>query len=320
MDHNTMVFGYAGYFKAEAYNPDTGERRLLQDWKKNLITNGGMDRLTNGGTGSFYNTLRVGSGSTTPAFTDTALVAHVASVAGATPTYTEAVPTDPAPYVKAVIVYTFAVGAAAGNLTELGLAPALNLAGNPLTTRALFQDSGGNPTTITVASDEQLVVTYELRCYLPATPAVAVLTNPADGVNYTISVLPARIGINMGFNSMLASGVSMGNIGGTASGQVYYGAAAGSLGGLNGVPTGTSATAVYSASEAAYVAGTYYKDISLTFGLTSANYAQIGGFSGSTASSAYYAPCIWQWTISPKVDKTNVQNLRFTFRMAVARA
>lgn len=55
--------------------------------------------------------------------------------------------------------FTFTLGAVSGNLTELGLA---NYSG-VLFTRALFKDSLGNPTTLTVTASDQLVVDYTLE-------------------------------------------------------------------------------------------------------------------------------------------------------------
>ena len=65
-----------GFYLIEAVNKDTGEKRIAADWFPNLITDAGLNRM---GSGQFLTTCMVGSGQTTPQFTDTSLVAQVAS-------------------------------------------------------------------------------------------------------------------------------------------------------------------------------------------------------------------------------------------------
>jgi hypothetical protein len=72
--------------------------------------------------------------------------------------------------------WQYGTGVASGNLTEVGVYP-----GNPgggavapyyaghLFSRALILDTNGNPTAITVLSDEILTVTWQLRFYLDLT-------------------------------------------------------------------------------------------------------------------------------------------------------
>ena len=126
---------------------------------KNLITNAGLDYV-NG-----YSTIndctdycKVGTGSTPPAVTDTDLAAKT-GIASPQGSQTNSVQKTTLPYYSQhVRVFTFAVGAVSGNLTEIGF---FNYASSgTMWSRALIKDSGGNPTTLTLLATEQLRVTY----------------------------------------------------------------------------------------------------------------------------------------------------------------
>lgn len=141
-----------------------GSIREQTHWMKNLILNDGLNRIGAGGIGLFC---RVGSGSTAPSVTDGGLQTVVASTStvisdtqGVQPTTP---PTLPA-YRWLRRTYRFGEGVAAGNLSEVGIGWDTGMF-----SRALILDPGGNPTTITVLSNEFLDVTYEARCYYPQT-------------------------------------------------------------------------------------------------------------------------------------------------------
>lgn len=320
MELPSIKHGVAGYFKAHAFRPSDGRIRELAPWQKNLITNNGMNRLAgNLETGQFYNTLAVGSGTTAPSFTDVALVAQVAQTTNAgAPDNTNADVGVPEPYVMATKIYTFGIGAAAGNLTELGLRGSNNLSA-PLFTRALFRDASGTPTTIVVQPDEQLIVTYQLRVYIPTAKSTATVVNPGNGVSYTIEMLPTGVGARAGVSLMMAGGMFFG-IASQTNQWVYSGATSGTLGSIANEPSGTRNVAAATATGLTYVPDSYQRDFTITWGLTAANFADIGGFALSSASSQNVNPIAWQWTVSPKITKTADQTLSFTFRLILVRA
>lgn len=312
--------GVSGVFKAHAFRPSDGRIREFGEWQDNLITNGGMNKLAGGvGSGSFMSAVRVGSGSTAPAFTDTALVAHVASVAADTAVVSiNAVAADAAPFMGAQMTYTFPVGAAAGNLTELGLAGNTSLSGYPLYTRALFKDGSGNPVTIVVGADEQLVITYILRLYIPKVSSSAVLLNAGNSTNYTITMLPMEIDSDNGMSTFVSAGMYSSAVG-AVNAPIFYGALSGTLGPIDGTPPGTVTNPIMSMTPAAYVPDSYRRDVTYMYALTQANFSDIGTFVHSNNSQGYYAPVRWQWTVSPKITKTNLQTLSFTHRFTLAR-
>ncbi len=165
----------AGWFKIEATRPD-GTRRVLADWFPNLILNGGLDRM--GENADYLNWCQVGSGSTAPVATQTALVNRIAGTDVRQANVNGAQASAPY-YGWYRRTFRFARGVAAGNLSEVGVGWAST---GSLFSRALILDGGGNPTTITVLSDEVLDVTYELRRY----PGTVDLTGTVvlDGVTH----------------------------------------------------------------------------------------------------------------------------------------
>ena len=174
--------GLEGYFTLKVIRPDGTVRKSLTF--KNLILNAGLNRM---GTGSIVNAVQVGSGSTAPVVTDTALQSYVAG------TYTlrgnEYGYQSSTPYFGWTrVTYRFAEGDAAGNLSEVGVG--WDISGS-LFSRALIVDSLGAPTTITVLSDEVLDVTYELRLYPPLTDATFDIT--ISGVTYACVLRPGLV-------------------------------------------------------------------------------------------------------------------------------
>jgi|SRR5690554_478906 len=91
-------------------------------------------------------------------------------------------------YISTSFVFTFGVGTTTGNVSEIGVGPNSN--GTNLTSKALVRDEMGNPTTVTVLSDEQLRVTYEARMYIDTADVVQVF----DGT--TVTIRPANLGIS----------------------------------------------------------------------------------------------------------------------------
>ncbi len=172
---NTII---EGSFSVQVFR--NGKERLSLPRTKNLITRGGMNLLA-----IFGDTLHVGTGGTTPTFADTSLEAFlVASNESNWSTNTPILTgTD---YLKeSQNTYTFNVGAVVGNISELGVA--VNDSQVPdIQTRALFKDGIGDPTTITVTVDDQLVVTYFVKKTISMIPVVTSILADVDGVPTTI--------------------------------------------------------------------------------------------------------------------------------------
>lgn len=298
MEHDmttTFTAGVAGRYKFIAHKPD-GSSRDLTDWFDNLITDGGLERM---GTGGTTEKCRVGSGNTTPNNTDTALVAQVAEAD--IYSYTEGADTDTNLYAWRRIVYRFAVGAAAGNLSEVGV----GWAGGALFSRALIKDGVGNPTTITVLSDEILDVVYELRMYRPTSDLSANID--IAGVTYACTVRPANFS-NWRCTELTQFG-AMGN--GNLLVQGWGSDAA--LGAVTGQPTGTMVMGgVYATNDGAYIGGSKQRKLKVIASISDAT-SPIKALTFRTALGLY------QMLVNPVIPKNNTNKLTLYYTLAWAR-
>ena len=156
---------------------------------KNLITNSGMEMLAS--SDRFPSFLRVGAGSAEPRPTDTALASQLASKSGAVTNAQGQNVEEGYAFMRAQ--WLFPEGAVVGNVSELGIAS--NASSGPLFNRALIRDVNGQPTSITVLSDEQLRVVWEYRVYWPKTDSVVKVVNEADESEvYTCTARPIFAG------------------------------------------------------------------------------------------------------------------------------
>lgn len=290
----------AGKFRLEAFKQDSagnevpGSRRVAAEWFPNIITNNGLNRY--GTNSDWLDRCQVGSGSTTPAATDTALV----SLVGASVTIfadTDGAQSVATYYSWRRRTFRFAPGVATGNLSEVGVG--WSSSGGGLWSRALILDMGGTPTTITILADETLDVLYEFRNYMSVTDAsgtVALNSISYDWIARAIDVtsvsswaIPTSAALN--------------------SGTAYDGAIA--------AVTAASPTGAQSAgtvTNTSYVSGSYERIGSVKFGLANANFGGgIGAVRFTTAGTA------WQIGFTPKVPKTSTFEFTLNVKHSWAR-
>ena len=325
MIHVDLEMKLAGRFKVEAFRADAdgneipGSRRVAADWFSNLITNAGLNELgananwTGTGTGQIFFACGVGSGSTTPAFTDTALVSQVARSS------TKQADTNgvqgSAPYFGwRRITYRFAAGVAAGNLAEVGIFTAA--ASGICWSRALILDGGGAPTTITVLADEILDVTYECRNYPPTADVPWSAT--ISGVSYS-GVVRAQEVTGNSYTSLWAPGQWVGSgTGGvmvnTGSGNAWCQAyATQTLGAITGSPAGTAFPA-QTVTGSAYVSGNYYRDHTVTWDVTRGNApGGIGSFRFLSIMGSF------QMSVTPVIPKDATKTMNINVRVSWGR-
>lgn len=295
----------AGYYKIEAVNADTGEKRVVADWFPNLITNIGLNGM---GNKAVLTTCSVGSSSTTPAVTDSDIGSLVARTS--TITYNGSTTSGSSPYYGSYITtWRFGIGVAAGNLSEVTTGWVETTTYYAFS-RSLILDGSGNPTTITILSNEFLDITYELRLYAPTDDVVMDITLAGD--TYHCTVRPASV-------TTTFWGPNLYNYGGP---KILYGGYvsvySGTIGAVTGGPSGTSVAADSSGS---YLSALTYESNSLTrkwyviFGLDSAN------FSGGIQSLYFSIVNFGQWQIgfSPAIPKDNTKTLRLDFGVTWAR-
>ena len=298
--------GVAGRFKLEAVNEETGERRELTPWFNNLITDQGLNRLGTAGIHSNGSFCMVGTGSATPATTDTALASQLA-VTSTTVSASNSGSASAPYYGSVTTVYRFAAGSATGNLTELGI----GYSGVAVFSRTLIKDGNGNPTTITVLATEALDVTYELRLYPPA--ADVAHSTVISGVTYT-GVIRAS-----GVTSFSAGGdwaPAMGNSAPTLlsrSGE-YARAYNGAIGPVTGSPSGTYVS-INDCVTAAYSNNSYQRTGTTTVGLSMGNLA--GGITAIRILTS--AMGVYQISFSPAIPIDATKVLTFGLTLSWAR-
>lgn len=155
-----------GYYMLETVNRHGRVTRRLGPWRQ-LVTNAQMDDMfyfDNTSSSGGHGWCAVGTGS--PTFTPTS-PGLANPVATTSTTYTSSDTVDTAGtngYREThTITKEFALGAIAANLTEVGMFSANNNTSGRFLD--LIRDSGGNPTTFPVTSDDQLRVTHIVYRY-----------------------------------------------------------------------------------------------------------------------------------------------------------
>ena len=284
----------AGFYKIEAVDL-SGRRRLLADWFPNLITTSGGNQL---GTGSPYlSYCSVGSGNAAPNIANTQLQTLIATTASLNSSTFSAQSGSPY-YGTTTRQFSFAIGAAAGNLSEVGVGS--DAGGLALFSRALILDGGGIPTTITVLSSEALYVTYQVNQYVPLTDVVSTVSIAGVTYNYTLRAELATTASNWALRNTDAPGV--------AQAAVYNGA----IGSITASPSGTSANSTSNANGS-YSTGSFTLSGTATWGLPDGNLSggitaadvQFGSSGGSRGA--------YQVSFSPAIPKDNSHVLTLSF-------
>lgn len=302
MNNNTLSANahVSGMFSVSKIMP-SGDIVVVSPLQDNLITNFGLDSLA--GPSVFMGAVQVGTGTATPAFTDTSLGARLAGKAiDAAPTWSFNQGTGVGTVTG---TFTFPVGSATGNLTEIGLSATTS--GN-VCTRALFKDAGGNPTTIPVASDEQLLITYIVTITYSLTSTSSV-TDPSSGTTYTMSFLPVSA---VGFAPNSITGAYQGSIFDAGNSMQMTTTAPGAPWAAPGASSLTSNPTTLSA----YVNGTYYSENSFASAAT----GTVTGVQTMYSNSEGYAGLKFKIGVSPAFNKAVGQSIKFKVRMQWARS
>lgn len=306
-----------GYFRICVKGED-GNVKEDTGWFPNLITNQGMDWI--GSSPPNYNVsfgqqyigthCGVGTGTTTPAFTDTALTSFLAmypagygsNVEGfSTTSYV----TGPPDYWSGIRTYNFAIGAVVGNIAEVGIGnTAFGNTQPQLFTHALILVAG-SPGTITVTSSDALVVYHEMRLYLDLT------TNSysfnISGVSYSGNYLRANSGTipNYALNVYYDFNYVVNG---------YFTGYNGSVGTVTGHPSGSSAQTAGQTTIGSYTSGTYTLSMSCVMPLSQMNFS--GGISAFMITTNHGS---FQFSVSPAIPKTSLYTLTMNWNVSWAR-
>ena len=283
-----------GVYSFKAINALTNEERDLSAYIAedhfNLILNSGLNYL---GTNYIASYCCVGTGSTPVNASQTALVSQVAQTS-TIQAQSAGNQSTPPYFTWGRLTYRFGQGVAAGNLTEVGIRTDAG-ASTALFSRALIVDSSGNPTTLTILSDEYLDVTYELRFYPEMTDQNFNVT--LYGENYSVLVRPANV---TSVNVINAQGYFFQWICYYYTTQYYY--YNGAIGTVTGQPSGSSYQ--NSTGYGAYVNNSYERNFICSLGLNDGN---LSGGVRSILIKTHKAD--WQLQFTPPIPKDSFKTL-----------
>ncbi|MGR6502815.1 hypothetical protein [Shewanella sp. Koi 1] len=182
---------FKGRFKLQIKNTQTSEEKTV-DWQDNVWLQQFFSSAIYSQSSAPYAYCFFGTGTTTPATTDTDLASPLTSYQyiGTTngwgsPTITTTRSGDV--FTKEIeLTFSGAQGAIRGNVTELGLSL---LSTRKLFTRALIKDTSGNPTTITLGEFDILTVYYTITVTIDVSnPVLATHTFSFNGSTITATL------------------------------------------------------------------------------------------------------------------------------------
>lgn len=287
----------SGKYKAQVYKKDkeTGELVLQREsgWSDNIITDLALDAMASGTGLTSSGSIQVGTGTTPETGADTSLENGGPFENSATFSLSTSYPSVPY-YTARTFVYTFSEGAATGTWTEVGKWSGNSTSGT-FTSRSLFKDEFGDPTSITVLADEILRITYEARRYPPDTD----FTDTVDG--YNITVRAADVDNTNAWAPLAGIPVSQT--------RVY----AGPIGPINGTPTGSTYISS-TTNRQAYVPGSFESLIDYTWDTSNANDTLESVLTNTNQNSASF-----QIGLSPSITKTSSDVLEITVKITLGR-
>ncbi len=285
-----------------------GHRRLEFN---NLITDYGLNSMAANSIGAIINRCGLGSGATTPTPGEVSLVAPASPIISSGSTVTGN--SGAAPWYNFTRkTFTFTAGSITGPVAEVGIF-ATGFA-NTMFSRALVRDAAGNPTSIEVRPDETISVTYELRKWAPESDQSGSFQLDVYGAVQTINYTIRAANVN-GASSYWRPDVSPGDVGVSPHALIFSTA---TLGAVTTTQTGT-ATQSMAASSQAYQSGTFRRNATAAFpvttaafpdGIGSALFAKQANDGAASASSYGY-----QVSFSPKIPVVNGRNIGIAFFM-----
>lgn len=277
--------------------------RIRQDtgWFPNLITNVGLNKKGTAFASSAY--CAVGTGNAAPNVLDTGLANEIARTTQFT-SGSYGAETTPPYYGRVTYTFNFGLGNVVGNIAEIGLFDSSTPQSGDMWSRALITDELGNPTTITLLADEQLIVTYQCRCYPPNVDPAGNSTDTLGqvdigGVTYDIAWRAANVTGSWWQQPQVAAGIT--------SFSSAYAYETDVLGDITVNPSGAQSTnGTGNGSSAPYVDNSYEREVTANFAINAGNFATgIGSVVfvlGSADINSRAAGRI-QVSFSPKIPK-----------------
>lgn len=168
------------------------DKEHLEDFGEspNMLLDGFFERFASGGLRFNGWSMFVGTGTTPVEGTQTQLVSQVGSYISMPATVNNNVKVGNDYIASSTGIAEWAIGAIVGNISEAGvrLGPII---GSTVDSRALITDSQGSPTTITVTSEDKLIVNYTLKYIIPIEQHVSVVDFAGTQTTCTLERLAA---------------------------------------------------------------------------------------------------------------------------------
>lgn len=275
---------------------------------KNLIHNSGLDRIATSDVSDSTKYCSASSDSLAPVATDNSILNKVGSTAVASAVTSFNSGGVPSWFFSLEKTYTFPLGGVVGNISKLYFHSSSS--GGVIFSSALIKDEFGNPTTITVTAEDQLIVTWCVEKHFDTAPVTGTIDIEIEGV-----ITP------------IAYEIKFANLGNSSAAYFYASAKCGpypnayayetdSLGAETSRPSGSLDTLTF--TQLSYVNGNYYMDFTLSAGLSVANFPTgIGAiaYNGSSSTSG----TSYQISFNPKLPKTSDKTLSLPFRVSWGR-
>jgi hypothetical protein len=291
----TKIQGFVSY---EIQDSEGNTLRKVNP-KPQFIVDSGLNGL-----GTFTSTTlsqfcRVGTGTVAPNASQSTLVSQHGGASGNGAGGVEA-NSGAAPWWHSYTrTYTFAANTITGAaLAELGFFSAAT--GGTMLSRFLFVDVVGDPAPITVLAGEILIVTYEIRTYVPNTDVTGSFNITINGTptNFDYVIRAARASTTQAWspnNQPWSSSIS----------HIAYETS--TLGSITSFPSGVPSSAD-SAINQPYVGGNFFRTSGSTFSNTLGNFTTgIGSMVIATALGLHF----YQISFIPKIPKTSLDQLVF---------
>jgi hypothetical protein len=291
----------------------TGEYKLVKwknghvvqetPWFDNLILDAGLNRW---GTGNIIDRTCIGTGTAAPATSQTSLQSFSASSTNITGITTSVTNSGASLYYNELVRGNrFNVGTLNGTYTEVGV----GWGDTTLFSRALIVDGSGNPTSITVLSDEVLDVYYRFRKYPPVTDVTG--SRVISGVTYNyilraLSVTNTSTTWTFGTSAVITNSANFD----TVARRTY----SGDIGLITGTPSGSS-DQNGSFVDAAYLNNSLKRETTSTYGLTASNF--VGGTRCASVGYTLYAG--FQCQFDPVIPKDNTKTLTLNWSVTWGR-
>jgi len=283
---------------------------LVEDtgWFPNLITDSGLDFFANTSGNGAVSYLAVGSGNTPPSVTDTSLVSQIAQINARTSStvFSANINVEERCW-EGTFTATFANGAAEGVISEVGAKGGSNL---NVSSRALVRDSMGNPTSIVVLDDEDLVLQYKVKVHQPTQDFEFTVSGRnvlaracmIDTLNSTANYLGWAGGL--GTNAHLSFQHDTSAASGTSQ---RFNGFTGGIGAVNSAPSGTrlAISSTDSAILDPYTPGSHQRTARRTVGTNLWNGVEIRSIVWNAGIAVFQAE------FETPITKTNLQTLRF---------